>query len=99
MRKITAVSPVNGEAAVCFEQLMLTKRKNYVPIVLIITVACAAYLPTVMPDISASPNSNFTDVGNVQIALNLWGTLHTSGFPLFSLLGAFFVLVVRGVGV
>ena len=31
---------------------MFAKRKALLPVVLIFTLACAAYLPTVMPDIS-----------------------------------------------
>ena len=77
---------------------MSLQRKHLLPIILIIAVACAAYLPTVMPDISASPNRYFIDVGNVQNALSVWGTLHSSGYPLFSLLGAIFVAVVRSLG-
>ncbi len=78
---------------------MLAKHKRFLPVVLISVGACAAYLPTVMPDISANPNSYFTDVGNVQNALSLWGTLHSSGYPLFSLAGAVFVTVLRAIGV
>ena len=68
-------------------------------IVILVVAACAAYLPTAMPDISASPNSYFTDVGNVQNALSLWGTLHSSGYPVFSFVGAVFVTVLQGIGV
>ncbi len=50
MRKITAVSLVNGEAAVCFDQLMSAKRKKFLPTVLIIAVACVAYGPTAAYD-------------------------------------------------
>ncbi len=78
---------------------MIAQHKNLLLVLLIIALACAAYLPTVMPDISASPHPYFTDVGNVQNALNLWGTLHSSGYPLFSLVGAFFVALLRGIGV
>ena len=52
-----------------------------------------------MPDISADPNPFFIDVGNVQNALNLWGTVHSSGYALFSLVGALFATGVRGIGV
>jgi hypothetical protein len=78
---------------------MSVQRKDLLLCLLIIALACVAYAPTVMPDISASPNQYFTDVGNVQNALNLWGTLHSSGYPFFSLTGALFVAVLRGVGV
>jgi len=66
---------------------------------LIIVAAGAAYLPTVQPVISASNLSYFTDVGSVQDALNLWGTLHSSGYPLFSLTGAAFVSLLKLIGV
>jgi hypothetical protein len=66
---------------------------------LIIVAACAAYLPTVQPVISASNLSYFTDVGSVQDALNVWGTLHSSGYPLFSLTGAAFVALTKALGV
>ncbi len=76
-----------------------TSRQDRLLITLIIVVACVAYLPTAQPDISASPHRYFTDVGNVQNALSQWGTLHSSGYPLFSLVGAAFVAVLRGLGV
>ena len=78
---------------------MSVQRKDLLLSLLIIALACVAYVPTVMPDISASPHHYFTDVGNVQNALNLWGTLHSSGYPFFSLTGALFVAVLRGLGV
>jgi hypothetical protein len=78
---------------------MTHSRTNRLLIILIIVAACAAYLPTVMPDISASPHTYFTDVGNVQNALNEWGTLHSSGYPLFSFVGALFVTLLRAMGV
>ena len=78
---------------------MTHSRTNHLLIILIVVAACAAYLPTVMPDISANPHTYFTDVGNVQNALNSWGTLHSSGYPLFSFVGALFVTLLRGIGV
>jgi hypothetical protein len=88
-----------GEAIVYLALIMTHSRTNRLLIILIIVAACAAYLPTVMPDISASPHTYFTDVGNVQNALNVWGTLHSSGYPLFSFVGALFVTLLRAVGV
>jgi hypothetical protein len=68
-------------------------------VIAIVIAACIAYLPTAQPDISASPHRYFTDVGNVQNALSQWGTLHSSGYPLFSLAGAAFVSIARGLGI
>ena len=76
-----------------------TSRQDRLLIAVIVVAACIAYLPTAQPDISASPHHYFTDVGNVQNALSQWGTLHSSGYPLFSLVGAGFVTLLRGLGV
>ena len=76
-----------------------TLRQDRLLIALIVVAASVAYLPTAQPDISASSHRYFTDVGNVQNALSQWGTLHSSGYPLFSLGGAAFVAVLRVCGV
>ena len=57
--------------------------------------ACLAYLPTLQPDISASPNPYLIDVGNNQNALSQWGALHGTAYPLYSLTGAVFVAAMR----
>lgn len=62
---------------------------------LIIAVALTAYLPTLMTDISATDNSYFIDVGSNMNALAQWGTLHGSGYPLYSFTGAVFVAIFR----
>jgi hypothetical protein len=72
---------------------------NRIIILLIVIAACIAYLPTAQPDISATSLGVFTDVGNVQNALSQWGTLHSTGYPLFSFLGAVFVSLLRLIGV
>jgi hypothetical protein len=81
------------------QALSTPSRQDRLLIALIVIAACVAYLPTVQPDISAGPHRYFTDVGNVQNALSQWGTLHSSGYPLFSFVGAAFVAILRGLGV
>ncbi len=65
----------------------------------IILLALVAYLPTLQPDISASPNLYLTDVGNNQNALSRWGALHGSAYPLYSFTGNVFVSLVRPLGI
>lgn len=62
-------------------------------------VALIAYLPTLLTDISATNSPYFIDVGSIQDALSLWGTLHGSAYPLYSVSGAVFVALLRLVGV
>ena len=64
----------------------------------IILMALVAYLPTLQPDISASPNLYLTDVGNNQNALSRWGALHGSAYPLYSFTGNVFVSLWRLLG-
>lgn len=39
------------------------------------------------------------DVGEVQVALNVWGTLHATGYPLYSLMGNVSTTLLRAIGV
>jgi hypothetical protein len=65
----------------------------------IILLALAAYLPTLLTDISATNSPYFIDVGSIQDALSLGGTLHGSGYPLYAFTGAVFVALLRLIGV
>jgi hypothetical protein len=62
-------------------------------------VALVVYLPALLTDISATDNPYFTDVGSIQDALGLWGTLHGSAYPLYAFTGALFVTALRLAGV
>src|SRR5512136_2360216 len=64
----------------------------------IILISLVAYLPTLQPDISASPSLYLTDVGNNQNALSRWGALHGSAYPLYSFTGNVFVSLWRLLG-
>lgn len=64
-------------------------------LILIVAAALAAYLPTLMTDISATDNPYFIDVGSNMNALAQWGTLHGSAYPLYSFTGAVFVALFR----
>lgn len=39
------------------------------------------------------------DVGEIQVALNLWGTVHHTGYPLFTMLGNGFTAIARTLGI
>lgn len=40
-----------------------------------------------------------TDVGETQVVLNVWGTLHATGYPLYVISGSALVALLKGVGV
>jgi len=40
-------------------------------------------------------NEYIKDVGEIQVALNTWGTVHHTGYPLFAMLGNLFTSVLR----
>src|SRR5512136_3213218 len=62
------------------------------------TVA-AVYLLTFQTDICSNPSEYVIDSGEYQIALALWGTVHHTGAPTYSLVGAAFVWLLRLAGV
>ena len=63
---------------------------------LIIALAC---LTTLQWTYNSSPHVYTTDVGEIQNALPRWGTLHFTGYPVYSILGSAFVSLLRVVGV
>lgn len=44
-------------------------------------------------------NEYIKDVSEIQVALNVWGTIHHTGYPLFAILGNLFTLPLRAVGI
>jgi len=61
----------------------------------VILVAGGLYLSTLQTDINGADTPYTPDVGEIVIALNLWGTLHQAGYPIFSMLGSAFVTVAK----
>lgn len=64
-----------------------------------LAMVAAIYLLTFQNDISSHPSEYVIDSGEYQIALSLWGTVHYTGAPTYSMLGAAFVSLMRLVGV
>jgi hypothetical protein len=65
---------------------------------IVLGVLLLVYSGTLQRDVSGSDHSYMNDVGEIQIALNIWGTLHFTGYPLFTLLGALLTFLLRVVG-
>ncbi len=65
----------------------------------VLALIAAVYLFTCQTDICSHPSEYVIDSGEYQIALALWGTVHFTGAPSYSLLGAIFVAALRLVGI
>jgi hypothetical protein len=62
-------------------------------------IVAAVYLLTFQTDICSNPSDYVLDTGEFQVALPLWGTVHFTGYPTYSLVGAIFASLLRWVGV
>jgi uncharacterized membrane protein YGL010W len=69
----------------------------------------AVYASTLQTHISGSfqestpaqilKNEYIKDVSEIQVALNTWGTIHHTGYPLFAILGNVFTIPCRAAGI
>ena len=61
-------------------------------------ILLAAYLPTLQTIPNGSEHYYMIDVGETQIVLNVWGTLHATGYPLYVMTGSALVAALRALG-
>lgn len=66
-------------------------------IALIVPLGAAAL--TLQTVINGSDHPAMIDVGETQIVLNVWGTLHATGYPLYVLKAAALTGLLRGLGI
>ncbi len=62
-------------------------------------IALLLYFSTAQLHINGSNNPYATDVGEIQNALPRWGTIHHSGYPLYTALGSLLVTLLSWFGV
>lgn len=79
-----------------FKNLNQKKRLSWV---LCVVPLLAAYLLTLQTIPNGAEHYYMIDVGETQIVLNVWGTLHATGYPLYVMLGSLCVALLRGLGV
>lgn len=79
----------------------ITKRSSTIGVGALLPAAAAAclYASTLMSAISGCAHEYCADVGEFQVALPLWGTVHYTGYPLYMLLGSPFVTVLHVFGI
>ncbi|HET7091760.1 MAG TPA: DUF2723 domain-containing protein [Anaerolineae bacterium] len=61
-------------------------------------LALGLFLTTLQLDVNGSSHPYATDVGEIQNALPRWGTIHFTGYPLYTAIGSAFVTALRVVG-
>jgi hypothetical protein len=57
------------------------------------------YLPTLQTTVNGSSHYTMIDVGEIQTSLNVWGTIHATGYPLYTIIGSAAVSIMRALGV
>ncbi len=62
-------------------------------------VSATLFALTLQTHINGSSHPYATDVGEIQNALPRWGTIHFSGYPLYSITGSLIVTLLRLVGI
>ena len=62
-------------------------------------VAFILFLTTCELGINGSQHPYTTDVGEIQNALPRWGTIHYTGYPLYTALGSAFVTLLHAIGI
>ena len=65
----------------------------------VVFIATLLYASTMMRTISGCGHEYCVDVGEFQVALVLWGTVHYTGYPLYMFLGSPFVTALRLIGI
>ena len=51
---------------------------------------------TLQKDVNGSSHDYLLDTGEIQVALNLWGTIHYTGYPHYTILSALLTHLLRG---
>ena len=64
-----------------------------------LAILLVAYLPVLQNIPNGSENYFMIDVGETQVVLNRWGTLHATGYPLYVMTGSALVALLRAFGV
>ncbi len=73
--------------------------RTWQPLLAALLVLTLIYTPTFQTVPNGSSHPYMVDAGEMQIALNVWGTLHPTGYPLYTLLASIITNVLTLFGV
>lgn len=83
-----------------FSISQVASKRSTLPLAISVgVIAASLYFSTLMLDIGSCEHGYCADVGEFQVALATWGTVHHTGYPLYMLLGSPFVTLLRWLGV
>lgn len=74
-------------------------RQLHAAVLLLVATLGAIYLSTLQTIPNGSSHYYMIDVGETQIVLNTWGTLHATGYPLYVMAGSSLTALFREVGI
>jgi hypothetical protein len=78
---------------------MLKHIRKHSAALLALLVLLFIYLSTLQSIPNGSEHYYMIDVGETQIVLNVWGTLHATGYPLYVMMSSALVGILRALGV
>jgi hypothetical protein len=80
-------------------RVMVRDSRAIVPLLLILAVLAGFYVPLLQISPNGGDHCYMADVGETQIVLNVWGTLHATGYPLYVIIGSTLVAALRALGI
>jgi hypothetical protein len=80
-------------------QLETLFRRPWLPVLIALAVLLVAYVPLLQTIPNGADHYYMIDVGETQIVLNTWGTLHPTGYPLYVISGNILVAGLRALGI
>jgi len=76
-----------------------SRRTRILGLLIVLVALTVIYFPTVLRIPAAGETPYMDDVAEMQGGLSVWGTVHHTGYPLFTILGNIATTVLRAVGV
>jgi hypothetical protein len=73
--------------------------KTWLPGIVTVAFLAFVFLASLQTDVNGSTHDYMIDVGEIQVALNVGGTIHYTGYPLFTVLSTLLVGMARTVGI
>ncbi len=77
---------------------MHERTRRFLPGLVVLILLLFVYSGTLHRDVGSSDHQYMKDTGEIQVALNLWGTIHYTGYPVFTVLGASLTHLLRAIG-
>jgi hypothetical protein len=72
--------------------------RRLVPGLIAAGILFVVYAATMQQDVNGSSHDYVLDTGEIQVALNLWGTIHYTGYPLYTILSALIATAAKSLG-